>query len=105
MVRAPDAARGVDDLARVGLGGRHQVFQGLVGRIVAHHQDQRALLDQQDGRDVVEGVEVELLEQRVVHRQRGQVAHAQGVAVGLAAGNRLGHAELHTTVHQVIAVF
>jgi hypothetical protein len=90
VVSAADATRRVRKLAGLGLRRGHDVLHGLEGRFVAHHQDQRAALDQHDRHKVVLGVVRDLLEQGLVDGERRKVAHADGVAVRPGLGDRIG---------------
>ena len=90
VVRATNAARGIAELARAGLGRRDQILDAAPRRIRSHHEHERATLDQANGLQILLGIEIELFEERRIDRQRGQVAHAQGVAIGLGARDGFG---------------
>ncbi|MNS71989.1 hypothetical protein D3C72_1053850 [compost metagenome] len=86
MVGAAHASHGDAQLARLGLRQRHQLAQVGDAKVRARHQDQRRTGDQRDRREVLDGVERLLLEQRRIDGVAG-VAQQQRAAIGV----RLGH--------------
>jgi len=90
VVRATSAAIGIGQVARFGLGRGNDVLHALEGRVRAHHQHQRAAFDQTDRRQVLQRIEIDFLEHGRVDRQRCEIAHADGVTVGLGPHDGFG---------------
>ena len=89
MRRGADALRAEIDLARIGLGIGDQLGHGVRRKFRPHHQRVR---DRGHDRQRLERgrIEVELLVNDHVGRQRRRLRRQQRVAVGLGLGHRLG---------------
>ncbi len=87
MVGAADAGHGEAEMAGLRLGQCDDFAQ--IARLERRpgDQDQRGVGDQADGREVLEGVERQLLEQGRIDRMAG-VAQQQHAAIGLGLGHR-----------------
>ena len=82
VMRAADAGGAEADLARLRARGRQKRPEIRCRQRRPRHQEERAALEQHDRREIALDVVGQLLLQRHVHRERSEVAHAEGVAVG-----------------------